>query len=156
MKTELIEGLSNSPLMLKELIQQVSAEELKRRRRTNKWSIHENACHLAQAEIMIYERFQKFKKEAEPDFNPYLPGKTISDDDLINLELSEQLNLFENQRSKTVELLRSYDDSIWNRKGKHPQYKHYDPKILLRHTLMHDHLHMYRIEELWLTKDEFL
>lgn len=32
----------------------------------------------------------------------------------------------------------------------------YTPEIMLGHLVMHDQLHMYRIEELWLTRDEFL
>ena len=152
----LIECLSKSPLILREFIGKIPEEKLKNPRRKRNWTIHENACHLAQAEIMISERFLKFKREPEPDFNPYLPGKTLSDGNLIHLELGQQLNLFESQRLKTVELLKSYDDSIWNKKGKHPQYTEYNAHILLRHTLMHDHFHMYRIEELWLTKDHYL
>lgn len=155
-RTALIEGLSNSPLILKELIAQIPEEVLKVRRRPDKWSIHENACHLAHAEEMILERFERFAKEPEPTFNPYIPGDTVSADNLIELDLQASMKAFQHLRSEMVKLLKSYNDEDWNRKGKHPQYKAYDAHILMRHTLMHDHFHMYRIEELWLTRDEYL
>ena len=34
--------------------------------------------------------------------------------------------------------------------------KKYNFEIVLNHILFHDYWHMYRIEELWLTKDEYL
>ena len=49
-----------------------------------------------------------------------------------------------------------FDVEHWTRKAKHKEYIEYTPYIMLRHILMHDHFHMYRIEELWLTTDEFL
>ena len=155
-KSALIQGLKHSPLLLRELLGQISYEERKLHRIPDKWSIHEHACHLAQAEIMIYDRFQTFKFEPKPEFHPYLPGTTVADDELIHLDFDEQLDSFTLQRSKTVELLESFEDSIWEKAAIHPQYSQYSTHILLRHTLMHDHFHMYRIEELWLTRSDYL
>ena len=152
----LIDGLSNSPLILKEFLKQIPKEELKVRRIPGKWSIHENACHLAIAEEMIFERFQRFEADAKPTFNPYIPGKTTPSDDLIDLDLEACLKGYQHIRSEMVKLLESYSEDIWAKKGTHPQYKQYDAHILMRHTLMHDHFHMYRIEELWLTNDGYL
>ena len=53
-------------------------------------------------------------------------------------------------------LIRSADKSIWIKEAEHPEYHIYTPYIMLRHRLMHDHFHMYRIEELWLTNEEYL
>jgi len=37
-----------------------------------------------------------------------------------------------------------------------PEYENYSLFILVRHILMHNHWHMYRMEELWLTRDAYL
>lgn len=155
-KNTLISNLHSTPMLLSAFIGQIPVTLLKSRRKPNKWSIHEHACHLAQAEVMIHERFIRFEAEDQPEFKPYLPGNTISDGDLIYLDLSEQLHQFESMRAKTLNLLKSFDDGIWSKEGKHPEYINYSPFILLRHLLMHDHFHMYRMEELWLTKQEYL
>ena len=44
----------------------------------------------------------------------------------------------------------------WEKTATHPEYEQYSLIILARHILMHDHWHMYRMEELWLTRDEYL
>ena len=151
----LIDCLEQSPVILRNLLQQVDPSLYRQRRRPEKWSIHENACHFAQAEAMINGRFQRFVAEDRPDFNVYLPGKTVSDN-LIDLDMEEQVNRFATLRSETIQLLRSYDEQTWQKEADHPEYTQYGSYILLRHTLMHDHFHMYRIEELGFTRQEYL
>ncbi len=152
----LIDSLSQTPFILSNLLRGIPKERLKEVRRPGKWTIHENVCHLAQAEEMIHHRFQLFKTDPQPTFEPYLPGDTVSDSELINLDLEDQLLTFDKSRKSTVDLLGSFEDFHWEKQATHPQYEEYNALILLRHTLMHDHFHMYRVEELWLTKKEFL
>ncbi len=151
----IISCLEQSPKILSSMIEDIPFELLKTARKPGKWSIHENACHLSQAEHMINGRFTKFVEFENPAFEPYLPGSTV-EENLLSLDLHDELAHFKQLRADTVDLLKMYDPSIWSRKANHPQYSKYDARILARHTLMHDHFHMYRIEELWLTKDEFL
>ncbi len=151
----IISCLEQSPKLLSSLIESVPSEFLKKERIPGKWSIHENACHLSRAELMINDRFRKFVEYENPEFTPYLPGNTVKED-LLVLDLKTELIHFEKLRKDTTGLLKMFDNSIWKRKASHPQYIDYDARILARHTLMHDHFHMYRIEELWLTKDEFI
>ncbi len=55
-----------------------------------------------------------------------------------------------------MELLSKLDKSVWEKTATHPEYEHYSLYILARHILIHDHWHMYRMEELWLTRDDYL
>lgn len=155
-KETLLTSLSNTPFLLRQFVNQIPGNLLKKRRKPGKWTIHENACHIAQAEIMIYERFKKFEVEDQPEFKPYLPGVTISDEALIDLDLESEMDQFEDRRKQTVELLNRFNKATWNKIGFHNEYNSYTPFILLRHTLMHEYLHMYRMEELWLTKEAYL
>ncbi len=152
----IINCLEQSPFILQELIRKVPKAILKEHRRIGKWSIHENACHLAQAEDMILNRFRIFKKEDRPHFKPYLPDKIVETRELIDMNLQTELSRYELLRSELVNLVLTFRKKDWQKSASHPEYKVYNPIILLRHTLMHDHFHMYRIEELWLTKDEYL
>lgn len=153
--------LAESPCILKSLIAGIPEELLKIRRIPNKWSIHEHACHLAEVQPMLLERLKRFKQEDEPDFQPYVPGATVTNEHLIRMNLGEQLQKFEEFRKEQILFFRSSFVKIveyagLEKPGKHQEYSLYTPHILMRHILMHDHLHMYRIEEMWLTKDEYL
>ena len=70
--------------------------------------------------------------------------------------MTDVLDNFALYRNKEIDLLGSADDIMWQKRASHPEYESYSLYILARHTLMHDFRHMYRIEELWLTRDAYL
>lgn len=152
----IITSLEQSSTIFLNLMSCIPSSLLKKSRIKGKWSIHGHACHLVVVQPMLIERFKAFIHKKEPEFIPYLPGKTDPEINLINLDLTETLKLFTKYRNELINTARTFDDSIWTKKAKHPEYSEYTAHILLRHVLMHDHLHMYRIEELWLTRDDFL
>ena len=154
MTSALIDSLARSPAILTDMLQDIPEGALKLRRKPGKWSIHENACHLAASDQMILERFQRFSHERHPTFKLYLPGTTV-EDNLMDADMDVSMRDFSQSRKAMVELLRTFDDAQWSNAATHPEYALYNPYILLRHTLMHDHFHMYRIEELWLTREEY-
>lgn len=155
-RDRIITCLEQSPGLLRSLLSNISQERLKLQRKPDEWSIHEHACHLAEAEEMILKRFQDFKNNDFPEFEPYLPGKTIEVNHLMQMDLDEKVRMYDSLRNQLVNLVSSFDETIWSKQAEHHEYMEYNAGILLRHTLMHDHFHMYRIEELWLTKSEFL
>jgi integrase len=87
----------------------------------------------------------------------HIPGKDEEEADTpARMDLSEALGNFFRIRNMQVALLEKAHESVWQNKGEHPEYDQYSLYILIRHILMHDHWHMYRMEELWLTKDSYL
>lgn len=152
-----LEVLAKSPDFLEELVSEVPEDRLKKRRIPGKWSIHEHACHLTDAQQMILERFQTFKDVSNPQFTPFLPGNDDTPDDhLRQMELQQALQDFRTGRREMIELLETFTEKDWQNEGHHPEYERYNPHLFLRHVMMHDHFHMYRIEELWLTTDKYL
>ena len=146
----------NADLLLG-LLEEIPEEILKDRRIKNKWSIHEHVCHLYEAQKMMMKRFMIFKNEKEPVFKPYLPGsKETPDNHLLDMDLKQCLSEFMKERLDLVKFLKTFDHEDWNNNATHPEYRMFTAEVFLRHILMHDHLHMYRIEELWLTNDEYL
>lgn len=154
--SSILSCLREGPAILKGLLLQIPEEDYKKRRIPGKWTIHEHACHLDVVQDMIIARFKTFRDEKEPKFKAYLPGKNVSDADLIKMDLSESVESFARKRKELLVLLDTYTIEIWNKKGSHPQYREFTPYIFLRHVMMHDHFHMYRMEELWLTKEDYL
>jgi uncharacterized damage-inducible protein DinB len=149
-------NLADSPIILDGMLAQIHPSLLKQRRIEGKWSIHEHACHLVEVQKMLNDRFQRIKEKNISEISPYLPGKNIDDSVLIDMNLENALQAFHEYREKLLNIVGDVDPKSWNTEITHPEYTYYTPYILLRHILMHDHLHMYRIEELWLTTDSFL
>jgi len=153
---EVLGGLYRSPVILSALLSGIPEELLKVRRIPGKWSIHEHACHLVDVQPMLIERIRTFKHEEHPVFKPYLPGDTDSDAHLMQMDLAENLPKFAAYRQELASVIGTFRLEDLEKQGQHDEYTLYTPHILLRHMLMHDYLHMYRIEELWLTTDAYL
>jgi uncharacterized damage-inducible protein DinB len=152
----ILEGLERTPTILRGLLSRIPAEDLKMRRLEGKWSIHEHACHIADVQPMIIDRFQTFIEESKPVFRPYLPGTTDIDHHLMELDLQEMLSKFDGYRAELLDMVGGFSTLQLEKKGYHLEYKEFTPHIFLRHVLMHEHSHMYRIEALWLTEDKYL
>lgn len=152
----LLGSLSETPVILSDLISQIPENERHLQRIPGKWSIHENACHLAVVEPMMYDRLLTFKNVDYPVFQAYLPGTNVDDTPLSKMNLEESLKNFARYRAETILLARSLSEKDWKKEASHPEYKLYTAEILLRHLLLHDGLHMFRVQQLWLTKEAFL
>lgn len=160
-KKPLLEALETSPVILSELLRSIPDQLLTARRGGGFWSIEEHAIHLAQVQPMLLDRLNRFIKEKQPEFTPFIPENEISDKEVNpnstnEIDLDTALHAFGSLRRKQLDLLNTIAPHIWEKKAIHPEYTQYSFYILVRHILMHDHWHMYRIEELWLTRDEYL
>ena len=153
---KIIQNLRNAPNILANLVKNIPADLLKKNRKNGKWCIHSHACHLAVSQPVLLDRFDKFIEQKQPEFRPYFPDKDFGESYLLTLDLEEHLKLFRLYRKNLVEKIDLVNNDFWDKKAIHPEYEIYTPYIMLRHIIMHDYLHMYRIEELWLTRPEYL
>jgi len=149
-------GLENAPLMLQTMLELIPNERRKIRRIKGKWSIYEHAVHITLVQTMIRERVERFLKEAHPVFKPYFPDNEEVETDLLEIDLSQAILHYIKETQRTLELLKQFNPEDLQKHGTHLEYKEYTPYILMRHTLMHFHLHLYRMEEMWLTMDDYL
>jgi uncharacterized damage-inducible protein DinB len=156
-KTALLEGLRQAPAILSAFVADIPEDKLDRRRGDGFWTIAEHLSHLAHVQPMLLERIQRFIDEERPEFVPYIPGE--QEDEPATPErmaIDAALSQFSAIRTRQLSLLESAPDATWRKQAGHPEYDRYGFRILVRHILMHDHWHMYRMEELWLTKTPFL
>lgn len=150
---KILNGLERSPALLRDLMAAVPAARLKEHRIAGKWCIHEHAVHLAQVQVMINKRLDRFMTEKKPEFAAYVPGKSTPPDELMKLDLKESLKKFAVLRKQFVGMLRQLKKKEWHKKATHPEFDNYTPYLMARHLLLHDNVHMYRIEELWLMRE---
>lgn len=149
----IIQSLEATPTVLEDMLAEIPKSRLKEKRIPGKWTIHEQACHICIGDqYVLHPRLEQFINEDEPTFKPY-SGESFADDYLINLDLHESLKTFKNLRTKSILMIQNLDPYLWDKEGAHPEYTVYTPRIMVRHFLMHDYFHLYRIEELWLTKN---
>ncbi len=153
---ELLKSLQTSSMILENLIESIPPERYTQRRRKNFWTIAEHVDHLAEVQPMLLERIERFQEEENPEFVPFIPGDDDPGKKPQDIDIERSLYNFKSSRHKQLALLERVDEDAWGKSGAHPEYEQYSLSILVRHILMHDYWHMYRIEELWLTKDEYL
>lgn len=143
-------ALSETPRLLKELITEIDPELYKKKIIRDKWSIHEHATHLAVGDNYGFQkRLKIFSQQEKPTFEP-LSGDNFDKLFFMELDLKKTVNDFFQIRQKTIELAKAFKANDWDKFAIHPEYKMYSPYIMLRHLLMHDHHHLYKIEDMGL------
>ena len=151
---QLLISLEQAPAILASLVAAVPAARLRERRREGAWTIEEHAVHLAECQPMLAGRISRILAEDDPELVPFIPD--LDTPPAPRMALDAALALFAGERARQVALLRGATPADWARTARHPEYEAYGLHILVRHTLVHDHWHLYRMEELWLLRDEFL
>ena len=156
-RSELLAGLGQVPLILSQFVECIPEDKIDLRRGEDFWTIAEHVCHLAEVQPMLLERIERFIKEEHPEFVPYIPGDDEDEPDAPAwMSMDDALAQFADYRGKQIALLKSAEGHVWQKNATHPEFDQYSFNILVRHLLMHDYWHMYRMEELWLTKEAHL
>ncbi len=154
---DLLEALRRTPKILSEFVRTIPQDKLDLRRGEGFWTIAEHVSHLAQVQLMLLKRIERFMNEDHPEFVPYIPGQAKEEpDNPPCMSTASSLYQFASYRDKQLLLLESADNITWKKTATHPEYEAYSFYVLTRHILMHDYWHMYRMEELWLTRDTYL
>ncbi|MCH2196132.1 DinB family protein [Kordia sp.] len=144
----ILNALSETPRLLQELISEINPALYKKQIIHGKWSIHEHATHIGVGDMYGFQkRLKDFKEQEKPVFEP-LSGDSFDKNFFIELDLHKTIEDFFEIRHKTIELAKAFDANDWNKLAIHPEYKTYTPYIMLRHLLMHDHNHLYKIEDM--------
>jgi hypothetical protein len=153
----LTQGLKLGPRILEDFVEGISETQLHRNRGEGFWSLYEHVEHLAVTQLMLCKRLERFVKEERPEFEPYFPDEGEQQRrEKKTKPAADILAVYRRWRDKQVALIEGADASLWEKTAIHPEYEQYGFKILVRHILLHDSFHLYRMEELWLSRDEYL
>lgn len=153
---DILESLKRSHNILSEFVRSIPDDRLVRKRGDGFWSLAEHVNHLAEVQPMLGERIRRFFEESHPEFVPFFPDEDESALQIVQIDVVAALAAFDRGRREQLKLLQAATPADWEKTATHPEYEQYSLIILARHILMHDHWHMYRMEELWLTRDEYL
>ena len=152
----IIDSLEHAIAILDAFASSIPEPALHRRRGDGFWTISEHVNHLAAVQPMLAGRIRRFLEETAPEFVPFIPADAPVESAPPELDMAAAAASFAEGRREQIRLLKKASPEDWANEGRHPEYDRYTLYILARHILMHDHWHMYRMEELWLTRDEYL
>jgi uncharacterized damage-inducible protein DinB len=152
-RSQLVETLKLNPVVLKDFVAAIPEPALHRRRGEGYWTIYEHLLHLVETQEVQQKRLELIRDQARPVITPYAPERLEGAKKPSAAELVAQFALW---RERQVRLIEAAPGPLWDKTAEHPEYERYGFEILVRHILVHDGLHMARIEDLWLLKDEFL
>ena len=153
---EILNALGASPSIFTSLVDTIPPDDMVRVRGDGFWSIAHHVIHLGAVQPMLLERIDRFLNDPNPEFVPHIPSEDEQEDDTDPADVPAALDRFTKFRTTQIERLSGASPEDWNKTAIHPEYTRYSLYILARHILMHDHWHMYRMEELWLTRDAYL
>jgi hypothetical protein len=144
----ILSALAETPRLLKELVLEIPTEFHQKEVIPGKWSLHEHATHLCIGDLHGFQkRLPVFQDAKRPIFEP-LSGESFPPDHFMKLDLMENIEAFFKIREETISMAMSFNADLWDKESDHPEYSRYTPYIMLRHLLMHDHAHLYKIEDL--------
>jgi hypothetical protein len=152
----ILQALEGSATIFPNLLRSIPADALDVKRGEGFWSLHEHAAHLADVQPMGLERMRRILTEDVPEFVPFIPDQEEAAEKPPLPPVEAIIAHFKAGRAQQLELLKNASPDDWKRTAIHPEYEQYGLFIFARHILMHDHWHMYRMEELWLTRDDYL
>ena len=154
LKNDFVIGLSNNKNILKQLVLVINENDIHKRIK-DFWTIYEHIDHLVVTQKMLLGRIQQFIVEDKPIMKPYIPEDkpTVENDKKSAKDLVEE---FIKIRDLQIGIIKKAKRNVWHKEGIHPEYLKYSLEILIRHILLHDSFHMWRIEELWIEKEELI
>ena len=112
----ILSGLRRAPKVLSEFVDAIPEDKLDLRRGDGFWTIAEHVSHLAQVQPMLLERLDRFMKEVQPEFVPFIPGNGPAGPALVpRMQIDVALIQFSTLREKQLSLLDSADERVWQR-----------------------------------------
>jgi uncharacterized damage-inducible protein DinB len=154
MKKAFILALDNNKKILRQFVARMTEQELDRRIK-DYWTIYEHVDHLVVCQKMYIGRIEQFMTEKNPVMKPYTPDdkpKAEGGAKSVKELIAEYCSL----RDKQIKLVKKAKKEVWEKTGSHEEYEKYTFEILIRHMLVHDSYHMYRMEELWIMKEQYI
>lgn len=130
---------------LPQLLAPASAEDLRRRTRTGKWSAHENVAHIGRVNELFLARVRRILGEDAPA----LPQYRADDDDgwpaWSALSTAEVLRRLAAQRAELVDLLAPLSPAELARIGVHSRFGPMPLSLWVEFFLLHEAHHLYTV-----------
>jgi hypothetical protein len=143
------------PFIIENYFRQIPVAVLDIKRNESTWTIREHLIHLLGVQKMLLGRMDTIINEPSPTIEPYFPDKQTKNETEKGINLEDLFIEFRNYRKKQIDLIKNLPDNILDKPANHREYINYTIRLMVNHMIYHEYWHMYRIEEIWLTKEEY-
>ncbi len=150
----LAKTLKELPDVIEAYIRNIPAIVLDLKRNDETWTIREHIYHIAQVQDMLLSRILTIQNEEHPVMVPYFP-ENETERTAIYSSLDEALAKYKDIRKNQLSLIDQITKAALNKDAVHGEYIQYNIPIIINHMIFHEYWHMYRIEQIWLTRDEY-
>lgn len=150
-----LETLRTLPDVVEPYFRSIPIERIDVRRTADAWTLREHLYHVAAVQGMLLGRMQLLRDEPRPVVVPYFPQNEPALADRypsVDVAFAE----YRSRRREQLALLASLPAEAWTKPAEHPEYETYNLELVVHHLVFHEYWHFYRIEELWLTRDQYL
>jgi len=153
LKSEL-DTFKNLPEIIEKYISAIPLERIDLKRGNDVWTIREHICHISGVQKMLLGRIELIMNNDKPVIEPYFPEK---DNDVLSKykSIEEAFKEYKTTRKDQIKLLKKCSENDFMKRAWHKEYSNYTIPLIVKHMIFHEYWHMYRIEEVWLTNDEY-
>ncbi len=150
----LAKTLKELPDVIEAYVRNIPVEILDIKRNDETWTIREHIYHIAQVQPMLFSRILKIKNEEQPVIVPYFP-ENETERTALYTSLDDAFSKYKDIRNKQLSLIDQLTEAALNKDAVHGEYIQYNIPIIINHMVFHEYWHMYRMEQIWLTRDEY-
>lgn len=153
-KESLLSTFRALPEIIESYFKNIPEELLDRKRNEASWTIREQLYHIVGVQEMLTQRIIKIRDEESPVITPYFPENELDRVELFK-SIEDAFLHYKKSRGEQILLISQMKEPDYNKEAVHDEYISYNVPIIINHMIFHEYWHMYRIEELWLTKEEY-
>jgi len=143
--SRLVEQLERQADDVRRLTSGLDDEALSRQVVPGKWSLKELVAHLWRVQQVFEGRIESMLTQDEPIVSPYEPDGDREFAALVALPAAQVLEGFRAAREGLVERLNDLSTAEWHRRGRHPEYPHYDLHFQVEYMAHHEAHHVYQM-----------
>jgi uncharacterized damage-inducible protein DinB len=147
----LLEGLSATPVVLPQLMTQVTKAQWDKRPDPERYTLREVAAHLADWEGVWLERLEKMRTQEKPTIQGYDPDDFLKKNNYAQIEIGVSLKRFQEGRAKILKTFESLELAQWGRTGHHTERGLISIHDLAQIVIGHDGYHLHQVAE-WIEK----
>lgn len=150
---EYIKVIKNFPEKLKNLIEDLSDDQLDTPYREGGWTVRQLVNHIADSHINSFIRLKLALTEDNPTIRPYDEAKWAELQDSVNMPIKPAMRMIKGTNQRWAALLKSLTNKQFERTFHHPeQNKDYDLRNYLAIYVWHCSHHFAHIEHLKIEK----
>ncbi len=111
----------------------------------DKWSLKELVCHCRRMEDVFGDRFARILAEDTPAIAPYSPDDDETFAALCSESAASLLDGYLARREALCRRLEALSPADWHRKGRHPEFDHYDLHFGVEYMAHHEAHHIFQM-----------